>query len=240
MNWNLKELFDQVLQRHCKQQADLLKPSLISFMWKLFIAQYHADESKGLIRKLISHSSKEEYVEATKLILEQALGTDKGREFDLALFQAEAHMIAYAQSLHSLADILAQIIYYSLNLDKNLRKPIRERYRYLSTVNKAIKNIPQFNKLYLEVNSLLSSDKFSYLNSYVNTTKHRSLIPTTYSVDFVENIDPTHGLKIAEFKDNANLYKAKWAKEFIETDHQFIEEAFVNIGNKINLSVKVS
>lgn len=240
MNWNLKELFDQVLQRHCKQQADLLKASLVSYIWKLFIAQYHAEESKAIIGKLISHPSKEGYVAATKLILEQASGTDKGREIDLALFQAEAHMIAYAQSLHSLADILSQIIYYSLKLDKHLKKQIDEKGRYLSKVSKAIKSLQQFNKLYLEVNHLLNSDKFNYLRAYVNTTKHRSLIPTTYSVDFVESITPTHGLKIAEFEYDGNSYKTKWAWEFIETDYKYFKEAFDNIGNIINLSVKVS
>lgn len=239
MNWNRKELFDQVLQRHGKAQADLLKPSLISFKWKLFIARYHADESKAIIGRLISHPSKDEYVEAIKLIFEQASGADKGREFALALFQSEAHMIAYAQSLHSLADILSQIIYYSLNLEKNLKKPIGEDIRSLKKVNKGIKDISQFNKLHLEVNNFLKSDKFRYLEAYVNTTKHRSLIPTIYSVDFVENIDPTHGLKIAGFKYNGNPYETKWAKEFIETDLKYIEETFVNIGNKINLSVKV-
>lgn len=240
MNWNRKELFDQVSQRHGEAQADLVKPALISSGWKLFIAQYHADESQAIIGKLISHSSKDEYVEIVKLIFEQAAGTDKGREFALAQFQAEANMIACAQSLHSLADIFSQIIYFSLNLDKNLKNPIPQEKRYLFNINKAIANIPQFIKLHLELNHLLKSEQFEYLNAYVNTTKHQSLIPSTYSVSFVENIEPTHGLKIAEFEYNGNPYKAKWSKEFFETDFNYFEKSFVNIGNEINLNVKVS
>lgn len=238
MNWNRKELFDQVLQKHGKAQADLLKPFLISFIWKLFISRYHAEESKAIIGELISQPVKDQYIESVKLILEQASGTDKGQKFALAQFQSEAHMIAYAQSLHSIADILSQIIYYSLNLDKNLKKPIKERTRYLGNVNEGIKC--KYNKLYLEVNHLLKSDKFRYLKAYVNTTKHRSLIFAKYYIDFVENIDPIYGLKIGEFRYDDKHYKAKWSREFMEDDYKFIEEAFFNIGNIINLSAKMS
>jgi hypothetical protein len=53
----------------------------------------------GGILIVADHPSKDEYVEIVKLIFEQASGTGKGQEFASVLFQAEANMIAYAQSL---------------------------------------------------------------------------------------------------------------------------------------------
>jgi hypothetical protein len=132
-----------------------------------------------------------------------------------------------------MADILSQIIYLGLNLDK--KSSIPQKKRSFSNVKKALKTLSQSTKLYSEMNDFSKSEKFKYLSAYVNTTKHRSLIPTTYSVSFIE---PTHGLKITEFKYNNHTYKAKWSKEFIGTDRKFIEEALVNIGNEINLSIE--
>jgi hypothetical protein len=240
LNWNRKELYDLVVNRHGQAQADSLMPSLISTAWKLSISQYHADEAQNIIAKLSSHSSKEEYVEIVKLILEQAAGSDRGREVVLAKFQAEANMIACAQAVHSIADIFSQIVYLSLNLDKNLKKPIQENKRYLFTVNQGLINIPLFNKLHLKLNDFLTSKQFQYLNAYVNTTKHQSLIPSTISISFEENIKPIHGLKISEFLYKGVQNNAKWSKEFFEDDINFFATSFASIGNEINLNVNLS
>jgi hypothetical protein len=240
MNWNRKELYDLVVKRHGQAQADLLMPSLISTVWKLSIAQYHAHEAQTIIGKLSSHSSKDEYVEIVKLIFEQAAGSKRGQEVALAKFQAEANIIACAQAVHSIADIFSQIIYLSLNLDKHLKKPIAENKRYLFTVNQGLTNIPLFTKLHLGLDDFLKSKQFRYLSAYVNTTKHRSLIPSTYSVSFAENVEPIHGLKISEFIYKNVLHNAKWSKEFFEDDINFFETSFASIGNEMNLCVNLS
>lgn len=240
MDWDRRKLFDLVRQRHGHSQAELLKPALISSVWKLFIAQYHADESKAILQRPIEHSTKEEYVEAAKLLFEQAAGTDKGREFALARFQAEANMIACAQSLHSLADIFSQVVYLSLNLDKNLNKPVPENKKYLFAVNKALSGLPRFSTLHRKINKLLKSNQFDYLGAYVNTTKHRSLIPADYSISFEKITEPMHGLKISGFEYKGNKYSSRWAKELLEDDLHFIRDCFANIGNEINSSVNLS
>ncbi|MEJ2010358.1 MAG: hypothetical protein P8Z30_19760 [Acidobacteriota bacterium] len=240
MNWNRKELYDLVVKRHGQPQADLLMPSLISTVWKLSIAQYHAHEAQTIIGKLSSHSSKDEYVEIVKLIFEQDAGSDRGREVTLAKFQAEAKIIACAQAVHSIADIFSQIIYLGLNLDKHLKKPILENNRYLMAVNQQLTNLPLFNKLQLKLNDFLTSKQFQYLSAYVNTTKHRSLIPSTYSISFAENIEPIHGLKISEFLYKGVLHKAKWSKEFFKDDINFFTTSFAGIGNEMNLCINLS
>lgn len=240
MSISFKSLLIQVSQKHNDTKIEILEPIINSFVWKFFIANYHATESKNIILKLISKSSKKGYVEIAKLIFEGAAGTDKGKQFGIAVFKAEANMIAYAQSIHSLADIYSQIIYVSLNLDKKLEKPIPQMHRSIIKINKAISNIPEFTKLHSELNCFLTSNQFEYLNAYVNTTKHRSLIPVKYSVFFEKKIEPTHCFEIERFNYNGSTYKSKYSKEFIEADLIFLEEAFSNIQGELCKSVIIS
>ena len=234
MNEHYNKILNQVSQIHDEKQAELLKPILISFVWKFYIAQYHADESKDIILRLISQPSKEEYIEVVKLIFENASGSDKGKQFRIAIFKAEANMIAYAQSIHSLGDIFAQIIYISLNLDQRLKKPIPLQLRTISKINETITNIPEYRRLHSELNSFLKSGQFKYLNAYVNTTKHRSLIPVNYSVSFTERIEPIHGLKIEGFSYNNDTFKTKYSNELIEDNLKYFEETYKNIQNELS------
>ena len=240
MNWHTKELLDRVLQRHGAAQMALLEPALSSFAWKLFIAQYHAEESRTAIARRIASPSDREYVEIIRLILQQAAGAEEGASFALAQFQAEAHMIAYAQSLHSLADILSQVIYYSLNLDKYPSTSIEQRRRNLHAVSRSLDTLSRFKELYESIEELRTSSQFQYLNAYVNTTKHRSLVAAKYSVSLQTDAEPFHGFKLSEFEYEGSEYPPKYSNELFDDDFSFIRDSFIEIGNKVNRGVSVS
>jgi hypothetical protein len=229
MSISFKSLLMQVSQKHGDTQIVTLKPIINSFIWKSFIAKYHSEELKDIIRQEISQTSTEEYVEIVKLIFESAAGTEKGNQFNVAVFKAEAHLIAFAQSIHSLCDIFAQIIYTSLNLDAKLNRPIQLKLRTISRINECISNIDEYRKLHSELNCFIESDQFKYLNAYVNTTKHRSLIPVNYSVSFSEKIKPMHGLKIAKFSYNDYSFDPKFSNELIEEASVYLEKSFNTI-----------
>jgi hypothetical protein len=234
MSISFKSLLIQVSQKHDDTQIEILKPIINSFVWKFFIAKYHSEELKDLIIKEIPQSSSKEYVEIVKLILESATGTEKGKQFNVAIFKAEAHLIAFAQSIHSLADIFAQIIYTSLNLDAKLKKPIQLKLRTISKINESISNLSEYRKLHSELNCFLKSDQFKYINAYVNTTKHRSLIPVNYSVSFIESIKPIHGLKIAKFTYNDYSFEPKFSNELIEETLVYFEKSYNSILAELN------
>jgi hypothetical protein len=233
--WNQKELYDLVKQKYGQTHAIPLKSALISIEFKLYIAKYHADESNKIIHQVISSLPKENHISIVKLIFDQATHTKIGKNFSSALFKAEANIIAHAQALHSLADIFSQVIYVSLNLDKNINKQIPESSRSLYNVNKALKKLPQFFELNDNLEIYLNSAQFKYLNAYVNTTKHRSLIPVAYSISFNQNdIEPMHGLRISGFEYNDEIFPSKWTIELLGDDYAFIENSLLKIGHIIN------
>jgi len=234
MNISFKSLLMQVSQKHGDTQTEILKPIINSFVWKSFIAKYHSEEVKDLIRKEISQTSIEEYVEIVKLIFESTARTEKGNRFNVAVFKGEAHLIAFAQSIHSLGDIFAQIIYTSLNLDTKLKKPIQLKLRTISKINECISDIHEFEKLHSELDCFLNSNQFKYINAYVNITKHRSLIPVTYTLSFSERIKPMHGFKIAKYSYNDCSFEPKFSNELIEDTLVYFDKSYRNILIELN------
>lgn len=240
MDWNRKELFELVKKSHGIQQADLMKPALVAVNAKTAIVDYHVEEFKKIISIIFTESETDNYIQAVRLIFEQASGTDAGFDFALAQFKAEANLIAFAQALHSLADIFGQIIFNALDLNNILKKKLQKNLLYLQRVADAIKNHDHLKDLSLSVADLLESKQYSYLKAYVNTTKHRCLISANYSVDFKVEIEPIHGMKIPKFNYNCSEYPSKWSDDFVNNDRKFLISKFVEIGIQLNEILKKS
>ncbi|RII31239.1 MAG: hypothetical protein CXR30_00015 [Geobacter sp.] len=228
MTWNMKALADFVEKDQGKPQRTIAAETLFSLMWKLNIVRYHSDKSK----EAISDLQEIDPTEIIGLIFEQATGSEKGKEFFKMQFASEANLIACAQSLHSMSDILGQVVYVSLNLDKALPKPINQRRRYLGVINDEMKKAALAPELTAKIDKFLSSKQFVFVSDYVNVTKHRSLVPAAYSVSFAEK--SLHGLKLSAFRYDEREYEATWSNDFLDSDVKSLLEMIVEIGNEIN------
>ena len=234
MTWHLNELRELVKRRHGDSVATALNPSLNAVALKIAFAKYHADETLANINELLSGTSQDEPTELVKLIFEQATDSDRGKKFRKAQFKAEANIIAFAQSLHSVADIFSQIIFFSLNLQNFSGLKLPKNRLYLGSMVKELERIGQCNSLTSSLNKLLDSDEFDYLNAFVNTTKHISLINSRYTLSFVEEAELCHGMRISEFKYKTKHYVKKWSDKFLGDDFKFLNTAIVESGVILN------
>jgi hypothetical protein len=101
MDWkiNITE-FDQLAQQRLPPHATAsLQLPLRSIPWKFVLCRYHVAEANRLLAQEFTRSMEQQYVEATGKVLMQAAGTDEGRRFAEACLYAEAHVIAFAESL---------------------------------------------------------------------------------------------------------------------------------------------
>jgi hypothetical protein len=163
-----------------------------------------------------------------------ATNTDEGRGFLEAHFCAEAHAIACAQSLHSTADILAQVLHISLNLD-GFCKP--KKLLYLKDVVNCMSRHTIAPSVVAATNHFLQSDEFRYLSAYVNTTKHISLIKSVYSIHVVPG-EEQHGLKINAFSYHGDNWQEKWLTDFIVTDFEQLSNMFGAIGIELTAFIR--
>ena len=241
MKWELRELEDAVRRVHGNRYADKIHDPLLSFAWKSDIAYYHACESERVIEEAlasINEISKDapDSVAAVKGILLAASPDGAGSHIVAAQFKAEAHIIASAQALHSLCDILSGIVYWSFQLDTVLNPQAVNRLN-LHSIHRALLTLPQYSTTANLISAVILSSEFAYLAAYVNTTKHKSLVSSTLSASF--ETDNRNGMRIKGFsytdqRGNMSTYVRKWSRDFLFPENHTLRLKLLAVGNSLN------
>lgn len=223
MIWNPK-IIEKAFQG--SQNAERLNEALNSFYIKNLMANYHTSESDRIIKELLAsineiNKNDTSSMAVAKAILLAASNEKIREEVSLSQFKAEAHIIASAQSTHSLCDILANIIYFSLQLDSQPNSPPEQNLN-LYSINRKLKNSTQYSTIQKLIDQIINSPEFLYLAAYTNTTKHKSLIPSSLSASFIA--DKKNGLRIKKFsytsKGNVSReFDRKWSHDFLMVDN---------------------
>jgi hypothetical protein len=115
MKWELKQLEEAVRNAHGDSYGDGIHQPLQSFRWENDMAYLHACEAEHILKDAISATpgigtDDSESIAACKAVLVSAAPGDDGRNLRAARFKAEAHIIASAQALHSLGDIMFHVV----------------------------------------------------------------------------------------------------------------------------------
>jgi hypothetical protein len=244
MRWEIKTLEDAVRAQHGDSVADSLHEATQSIAWKIEMAHYHARESIRILKKAIYESDiisadDHESIAAAKAIILSAAHNSPTTLLNTARFQAEAQMIAAAQSLHSTADIMAFIVCWALNFPNQAGAPPGDNKLNLYRVRDYLQKIPQFQTITKAINALLTLHQFNYLCAYVNTTKHRSLVQAVYTAHVDPSDNPRQGIRIRSFqyrdaKGNNQSFDELWGEQFLFQEAQHIREGICTIGNELN------
>jgi len=143
---------------------------------------------------------------------------------------SEAHVEAAAQALHSMADILAQIINKAV-----LRGDFKERDVSLSSafVEKLEKKAGA-HKIVAALDKLRNSAEFRYINAFVNTIKHRRLLETTYHLEYGQGKRNEKAVCFQKFEYNGDCYGFTWATDIVGLYKSRIVELICEIGNAVN------
>lgn len=118
--------------------------------------------------------------------------------------ETEIYLESIAYNLHSLSDVMAQIIYVFIIEQQGLELNARDitLHKIKDKLNCLISNgsVEDYIKIYLQemsnsIHLFYNSSEYKYINALVNTIKHRHLIDTKYQL----NIQQTH-IKYSDFK----------------------------------------
>jgi hypothetical protein len=161
-------------------------------------------------------------------------GTDESLRLFAAYRFAEAHTIAFAQSLHSTADMMAQVLCIGLRLNR-LFKP--QENQYLNVVVDRMRQHGVAPSVVTAVTSFLKSNEFLYLRAYVNTTKHISLVPASHTYRLVPGQDQLL-VMINAFKYRNENWPEKSLADFIEVDFERLSTMFDAIGIELTAVVR--
>ena len=188
MEWKIKELEDVVRGYNGDKYADAIHEPLQSFVWKSDMAYFHACEAEQILQEAVSatpviNDHDRESIAIAKAAILSAAPEERGRHLRFAKFKAEAHIIASAQALHSLCDIICHVVYWAYQLDIVQDPPTKKRLNLHSTL-RSLNTLSRYDTTASLIKAVVDAPEFKYLAAYVNTTKHKSLISSSISASF--------------------------------------------------------
>jgi hypothetical protein len=211
--WSFEELRDLCRKRGIPNDSiSTFSTFATSLDWRYYRAKFHAEQAHNILKDLFAQSF--------------AFGDEKYNE---AEFSYEAYVEACVQSLHSMGDILSQIINI-LILGNHFSEDdvsIKRVARYMATKGLA-------PDVLIEINKLLNSNEFSFIEAFCNTIKHRRLIETKYRSEYGGDYRNEEGLVFVEFNYKGVTYPKTWAKDIIDKYREEVFKLVVEVGLKIN------
>ncbi len=241
MKWKIKELEDAIRNTHGDKYVDAIHEPLQSFTWKSEMAYFHAYEAEQILKEAVAstpgiNEGDQPSIAYGKAVVFASSPGETGEHLRLARFKAEAHIIASAQALHSLTDIVCYVVYWAYRLDTMPNAPAKKRLNLHSTL-RTLNVFPQYSTTASLIQAVFDAPEFKYLAAYVNTTKHKSLISSTMSASFVP--EKRGGMRIKSFYytdpvGNRHHFGSKWAKDFLFQDNQKVRLKLMAVGKSLN------
>lgn len=239
MKWDPRNLLKLARRLHDEQVLSDLHRSVSSVRWKLAVAEFHVAEALSAIPKSLPDVP-DKRREAAHLALLDMSGSDEAAPFSEAQFISEAHAIAAAQALHSVADIVSNVVYLGLGFGSR-GKALPVDRRNLHTVRNAVDESGVAPRVAAALARLSASETFRYLRAYVNTTKHVRLIDRAFGVT-VDGVQPErYGLTILpfqyEFRGTVKTWPPKWLEDFLRESLSSVWASAVEIGEALEESI---
>ncbi|PKM17171.1 MAG: hypothetical protein CVV11_20615 [Gammaproteobacteria bacterium HGW-Gammaproteobacteria-15] len=210
--WNVREL---------KNHLDLIgeQPKnyieyLDSVIRTIDIFEFHKDEAFSVLSTLDSVAPEM----AMKLVF--SMGSEKN-DLENKVISVQAHLHAALQNVRSMYDILAQLLNALLVHDPI---PI-----HLCDICKVFKALPNGN-VRSELEKILASFEYQYVNSFVNTIKHRNLVQFNRHLDLLEG---RASIRIKPFSYSGNSYEQKWAIDALKHGLD-VKNQLIAIGKLLN------
>lgn len=231
MRWDLEALKTLVRNKQGADVVTTLEPLLNSVGRKFELARYHSIESRRLIDQYFGDDEFENYNKAIRFIFDRVNKDEEALQFFQDAFIAEANIVAYSHAVHSVFDIIGQLLIISLNIGSlfTAKEPV-----YLSTVRDRMSKRGIADGVVTEINNASECESFKYLNAFVNTNKHRCLVTMPYIVSMDATEKVPYGIRIDSFTYKDHAYDQKWAGVFVTDEYLELSERIVGIGNSIN------
>jgi len=147
--------------------------------------------------------------------------------------KVEAHMIACAQSIHSIPDTLAHVIYFALGLNLG---PNSLKERSINARNIAA-TLTKLGPIYSEIRrplcSLKNDSSFIKMDSFTNHAKHRGTREPRLSILF-ENPRTPYEMEFGEFVYDGEEHPQRELEEVLAHAYRATSTAVVAVGNALN------
>ncbi len=219
--WKLQELRELIEKVHGSEQLSKASSHINSVDWKIRSASYHSYTASDAFTSVFENVEHES-ISVVNMILSTGEEASKLHEARLIY---EANVIACAQAMHSVTDIISHVILHAIAING-----VDEENLCLKSIRKHVPSSGLKDKI-VRVSGLKS---FRYLQDFVNTTKHIRLVASAYTVDLTGKEEHSHGVRFKAFTCKDRSHPEKWGLDFLEELKQLSIE-YVNLWQELNV-----
>lgn len=227
--WDIKETRRLIEYHHGREQLARARPCLRSMNERPRHARYHLQEIKKILKTHMDDRLEKDDIFKLMFPLEME-GWD---ELNNWLMEAEAHMIACAQSIHSIPDILAHVIHFALGFNLGVKAPKDREINVRKVTASLAKHAPAYVTIEHILRALKDNPSFVELNAIVNHIKHRgaveprlSLLPSDYAAPYA--------MEFGTIAYGEVTYPGRELEAVLAPSYEAASHAIVATGNAIN------
>lgn len=186
-----------------------------TLQWKISLSDYHAKRAKNVWEDFFTKKG------------DESIKMDS-EEWKNVEFTSEAHTIAASHALHSMADVMAQIVNHVIFEGK-----IPENKVSLKTIKNGYKGTKLPNNIEQAIDKLLNDLGCKYIDAFVNKIKHQHLIYRKYVLNG-KHPNFSKALRFKSFQHKEKSYPETWAIDIIESYRKSIIDKICAIGTALN------
>lgn len=226
--WNIGETGEVLFKLYGREQQQLILASIHSVWRRMEYARLHYYDAKNLADAYIDQN----LIENPLLIAIH--GSDDGsQKFNEFIYRAGAHITAFTQNLHAVADTFGHALYYALDL-KQTGEPLDEWKVNANSVLIRLRLDPELQNLVELLHKLIDGGAFEHLTALVNHSKHRALVLASLAEDWTGPASEKHRLQLNHFVHNKKPYPTVDVTGFLSDEWDRVYKLGVDMGRELH------
>jgi hypothetical protein len=226
--WDIEATLRLVLKLSGKHHYQTARLSIQSIWRRLEYARIHYLPAVQSGDAYIAENLEEQFMIAVLYKTDESW-----EEFNELIYRIGAQIIASAQDVHTVADILGFALYYSLGLDKT--KKIDDSRISAKRVKELLDASAELSEVAALYNDLLEGGDFPHLSALVNYSKHRSLVRVALNENHDGTQSQRHALTFESFSYSKDeQYPSVEVKQFLQREIDRCWKLGVNIGKALH------
>ncbi len=225
--WDLEVTKRAIKRLHGRDQLELVAPCMRSLSDRQFYARFHFNRARSGLARYVKTLDPNDPLPT---IFGQ---NDQGwQRFNVVIRKLAADITACIQSIHTLPDILASTVYYSMALNKT-HAPRDGGYVNHAFVVKALASVPHCEAVRAPLREMTSSPGYKHLAALSNQSKHYSIVFPALNTDLTGERKEQHMLVLPAFRCKSGPYPQVFVSEFLPPVYEHATRSILSTGHAL-------
>lgn len=227
--WNVEETRKLVRILYGPTQLEIVRNSIGSVVYRQRYAKFHFQEVKTILGGYIGIQLESKHIN-NMLFLRN---TDEQNDFEYCQTKVGSHITAFIQTAHSLTEILANMVYFSLGYYLPAPSMIENKIT-LHNIQHFLSENTEYLRLSNIFKSILDNKDWKYLTALLSHSEKWNLIKATLWFDATGKPQNPYTLKFEEFLHNGENCVDLIVLSFLEDTYNYLSRTVIEIGSAVN------